>query len=120
MKTIRYYEEIGVLPLPERSSSGYRMYDEPVVDRLHFIRASQSVGFTLGEIREIVTFRDQGDAPCAHVLDLLHRHREECVERIKELRHVEGELGSLVQRAMSLRPEDCTTKGVCHLIPQTA
>lgn len=120
IKTIRYYEEIGALACPERSPSGYREYDPEVIDRLRFIRASQSVGFTLGEIREIVAYRERGDVPCAHVLDLLVRHREECAKRIAELQGAERELDSLVLRAAHLRPEDCSPDSVCHLIPRAA
>ena len=120
IKTIRYYEEIGVLPNPSRAPSGYREYDPEVIDRLRFIRASQSVGFTLGEIREIVAYRDRGDVPCAHVLDLLRRHREDCAKRIAELQEAEQALDALVTRAAHLRQEDCSPEGVCHLIPRAA
>ena len=118
VKTIRYYEEIGVLPVPDRSSSGYRVYDADIIDRLQFIRASQSVGFTLSEIREIVDFRDRGDAPCAHVLSLLLRHCDEYKKKIADLRQAEKVLVTLVQRAQSLQPEDCSPEGICHLIPR--
>ena len=117
IKTIRYYEEIGVLPVPDRSSSGYRVYDVDIIDRLQFIRASQSVGFTLSEIREIVDIRDRGDTPCAHVLSLLLHHRDEFKKKIDDLRHAEKVLVTLVQRAQSLQPQDCSPEGICHLIP---
>ena len=96
IKTIRYHEEIGVLAPPARSPSGYREYDPDVIDRLRFVRASQSIGLSLGEIREIVAYRERGEVPCAHVLD------------------------QLVRRASRLRPEDCSVDSVCHLIPKTA
>lgn len=118
IKTIRYYEEIGVLPSPQRSPSGYREYEPVVIDRLRFVRASKSVGFTLGEIREIVAYGDRGEVPCAHVLDLLRRHREECAKRIAELQEVEQSLDALVERAAHLREEDCSPETVCHLIPR--
>jgi hypothetical protein len=51
-KTIRYYEDIGVIPEPHRTSSGYRDYGEGALDRLRFIKAAQAVGFSLGEIRK--------------------------------------------------------------------
>lgn len=53
-KTLRYYEEIGLLTRPDRTSSCYRSYSIAVLDRLGFIRAAQAVGLTLGEIREVV------------------------------------------------------------------
>src|SRR5439155_15385825 len=59
-KAIRYYEDIGLLPPPERTASGYRDYAASVVDRLAFIRAAQAVGLSLGEIRGVVALRDEG------------------------------------------------------------
>ena len=120
IKTIRYYEEIGVLAAPRRSPSGYREYNPDVIDRLRFVRASQSIGLSLGEIREIVAYRDRGEVPCAHVLDLLRRRTKEVAERIAELEKASDVLDRLVARASSLRPEDCSADGVCHLIPKTA
>jgi DNA-binding transcriptional MerR regulator len=118
VKTIRYYEEIGVLAEPRRSASKYRDYEPEVVERLRFIRAGQAVGLSLGEIREIVVFRDRGEVPCAHVLDLLRRRSREIDERIVELQHARSVLDGLVSRARRLRPEDCSPSSVCHLIPK--
>lgn len=120
IKTIRYHEEIGVLAAPARSPSGYREYDPDVIDRLRFVRASQSIGLSLGEIREIVAYRDRGEVPCAHVLDLLRRRTKEVAERIEELEKARDVLDRLVTRASRLRPEDCSADSVCHLIPKTA
>ncbi|MGH3981421.1 MAG: MerR family transcriptional regulator [Pseudonocardiaceae bacterium] len=61
-KTIRYYEDIGVLHAPPRAPSGYRDYSDDAAPRLRFVRAAQSVGLTLGEIREVLAFRDRGEA----------------------------------------------------------
>jgi DNA-binding transcriptional MerR regulator len=62
---------------PRRTPSGYRDYDESAVSRLQFIRAVQAVGLTLGEIREIVAFRDRGEVPCEHVSALIHQRADE-------------------------------------------
>lgn len=62
-EAIRYYERVGVLTPPARTASGYRDYDEVALDRLSFVRAAQAVGLTLGQIREVVAFRDWGGAP---------------------------------------------------------
>lgn len=118
IKTIRYYEEIGVLSAPPRTASGYRDHGEEVVNRLRFIRASQSIGLTLGEIRGIVAFREQGEVPCAHVLDLLRNKARDIDVRIAELKQARAVLRGLVSRARDLRPEDCSPESVCHLIPR--
>jgi len=118
VKTIRYYEEIGVLAEPRRSESGYRDYEPEVVERLRFIRASQAFSLSLGEIREIAAYRDRGEVPCAHVLDLLRRRSREIDERIAELQQARSVIDALVSRARKLRPEDCSPSSVCHLIPK--
>jgi DNA-binding transcriptional MerR regulator len=65
-KAIRFYEEQGVLPRPQRTASGYRTYGEEDLARLHFVRAAQNAGFSLREIARLIAVRDgrrsQGDA----------------------------------------------------------
>ena len=87
---MRYYERIGVLPAPSRSTSGYRDYRPDALDRLGFIRASQAVGLSLGEIRQVVALRDRGETPCDHVYQLLQRRTAELDERIDELQAPEA------------------------------
>jgi MerR family transcriptional regulator, copper efflux regulator len=115
-KALRYYEQIGILTPPARTPSGYRSYDEAALGRLGFVRAGQAVGLTLGEIRQIIAFRDNGQAPCAHVTELLQRHAAELDARIRELQQLRGELRQLAERAATLDPEDCPPERVCHII----
>lgn len=115
-KTIRYYEDIGLLPAPARLGSGYRDYEPSTLDRLAFIRAAQAVGLSLGEIRGIVALRDEGQTPCGHVLDLLRSRAAELDRRIAELRTLRGELNRLVTRAEALDPADCDPGRICHLV----
>jgi MerR family copper efflux transcriptional regulator len=115
-KAIRYYEQIGILTPPARTTSGYRTYDQTALGRLGFVRAAQALGLTLGEIRQIITFRDGGQAPCAHVTELLQRRAAELEGRIAELQQLRGELQHLAQRAAALDPKQCTPERVCHII----
>ncbi len=115
-KTIRYYEDIGLLSPPERNPSGYRDFDGSAMDRLAFIRAAQAVGLSLGEIRGIVALRDAGETPCGHVLELLRVRSAEVDRRIAELRSLRSELHRLEQRAKGLDPAGCDPRRVCHLI----
>jgi DNA-binding transcriptional MerR regulator len=66
-KTIRYYEDIGLLPKPQRTVSGYRLYEAADVERLSFIGKAKAIGLTLEEIREISDARPDGQRPCEHV-----------------------------------------------------
>ena len=115
-RTIRHYERIGVLPAPERTESGYRLYTEDALARLAFVRAAQTVGLTLGEIREVIAFRDRGEAPCGHVLALVERRAAEPAGRIAEMQRLRVELRSLAERARTLDPADCAEDDVCHII----
>ncbi|MGH9117668.1 MAG: heavy metal-responsive transcriptional regulator [Acidimicrobiales bacterium] len=116
VKTIRYYEDIGVVDPPERTSSGYRDYDAPAIDRLAFIRAAQAVGLTLGEIGQVVALRERGQTPCTHVVELLERRADEMGQRIIELQRLEGDLRRLAARAHGLDPAECDPQRVCHVI----
>lgn len=116
-KAIRFYEEQGLLQPAARTASGYRTYTEEALDRLAFVRASQALGITLGELREVIAFRDRGQTPCAHVAALLKRKAEEVDARIAEMVRLRGVLHDLRHRARDLRPEDCQDSTVCHLIP---
>jgi MerR family copper efflux transcriptional regulator len=115
-KTLRYYERIGVLSAPSRSASGYRDYRPDVLDRLGFIRAGQAIGLSLGEIRQVVAFRERGEAPCDHVYKLLQQRTAELSERIDDLQRLRRELQALTKRARRMNPADCNPRGVCHLI----
>jgi len=74
------------------------------------------VGLTLGEIRQIIGFRDRGQTPCAHVATLLQRRAAELNARIAELERIRGDLEQLAQRARSLDPNDCAPASICHVI----
>ena len=116
VKTIRYYDRIGVLRPAERSESGYRLYGVDALDRYRFVRAAQAVGLRLGEIREIIALRDGGETPCGFVVDLIGRRAAELDARIAELVALRDELRSLDRRARRLDPRRCDPRLVCHVI----
>jgi len=116
-KTIRYYESVGVLPLPKRSDNGYRIYDVNDIERIRFVMGLRHLGFTLGDISEILAMRDRREAPCRVVLDLLNEKAEEVSERIKELVHLEEELRNLHSIGSTYPTNDIDGKAcVCHLV----
>jgi MerR family copper efflux transcriptional regulator len=117
---LRYYEQLGLLPAPRRTESGYRMYGEDAVDRLAFIRAAQAVGLTLAEVRQVLGVRDAGEAPCRVVTDLVEHRHAEVKAKVAELRGLERELAALRARAAELHPRDCDPSGICHVIPAVA
>ena len=78
-QTIRYYEDIGVLPEAVRLPNGYRNYDDTVMKRLSFIRDAQTSGLSLSEIQMVLEMKDQGESTCGHVIGMLEQHLGEVV-----------------------------------------
>ncbi|MGH1504395.1 MAG: heavy metal-responsive transcriptional regulator [Acidimicrobiales bacterium] len=115
-KTIRYYEQIGLLPEPDRSPSGYRLYDERAVDRLGFVRDAQASGLTLAEIGSVLELKDAGATSCEHTRALLERHLTDLDAQIERLQAARIELASLAERAASLDPSGCTDPDRCQVI----
>ena len=113
--TIRYYEEIGLLPKPARSSAGYRRYTDATVEELRFIRKGQAIGFSLDEIRGILRLARSGRQPCGHVLSLAHQHVAALEERIQRLQTFKESLAGTL--ATWEQPDRATTCGpLCDFI----
>jgi DNA-binding transcriptional MerR regulator len=117
-KTIRFWEDRGLLPDPARTSSGYRDYDLGIVERLAFIRHAQSAGFTLEQVRQVLDIGDSGDAPCRHVATLIRERLAQVEARIEELDTARSRLRVLARRAAAQDPADC--EGYCSIIDARA
>lgn len=102
-KTVRYYEDIGVLPPSQRSESGHRVFGHHDLERLTFVRTAQRLGFSLDEIREVLAFRDRNEQPCAFVLDTLTQKVSQLDQRIAEMSALRDQLVQLQQAAQRLR-----------------
>ncbi|MFV1858839.1 MAG: heavy metal-responsive transcriptional regulator [Anaerolineales bacterium] len=116
-KTIRYYEEIGLLPEPKRTVSGYRQYAAPDLERIDFIRRARTLELSLDEIGEVLSFRDQDEAPCPYVLHLIADKIEQVERKIEDLRELRRELRDLHAEAAALPLDTLAAKGhLCHII----
>ena len=113
-KTIRYYEEIGVLPPPQRTPTGYRRYTAATRERLQFIVQAKAVGLTLGEIRDILTLKHTGQIPCPHVLALVAEKIAAIDVQLRTLGDMRRELVTL--QAVTPR----SNAGVCGIIEHAA
>ncbi|MGK5531108.1 MerR family DNA-binding protein [Streptomyces sp. URMC 129] len=92
-KTVRFYEQAGLLPEPPRTPSGYRDYPPEFADRLVFIRGAQAAGLTLAEIRDVLAVGDSGQTPHGPAAELI----------ATRLRAVESRLADLVRTRDTLR-----------------
>ena len=114
-EAVRYYERVGLLAEPNRTPSGYRTYDESVLERLRFIRSAQTVGFSLGEIGEILALRDNGETPCNHVRSLITKHADDLQQRIADLQAMQVDLERLAKIATS-GPKPGQEATHCHIL----
>ena len=115
-KTIRYYEQIGLLPEPARTATGYRAYDEAGVERLAFIRDAQNSGLSLAEIASVLELKEAGATSCQHTRSLLDRHIGELEGQIERLRQTHATLVAMADRAAALDPSTCTDPNRCQVI----
>lgn len=102
--TIRYYERIGVLPPPDRTSGAHRRYGPAALDRLQFIQGAQRLGLRLEEITDLLAVRDTGACSCEPAEHLLRHRIEEVDAEIARLNELRAQLGGMLS---ALPAEDC-------------
>ena len=108
LQTIRYYEREGLLPKPPRLPSGYRMFPETAVRRVRFIKRAQELGFSLTEIRDLLSLREDGGAGAQDVRDRAKAKIAEIDEKICALRAMKDALNRLAERCPGCGPlTDC-------------
>ncbi len=97
-ETIRYYEKLGLLPAPPRSTGGHRIYDETHSRRLSFIRRCRDLGFALNQISGMLELVDGGNYTCAEVRQRTQAHLDEVQGRLADLRRMEKTLRGMVAK----------------------
>lgn len=91
-KAVRLWESKGLLPPADRTEAGYRLFEEPDVDILRFIRQAKALDLTLGEIKEVLDLQQAGGVPCDRVIQLLDAHVAEIDRTIGELSRLRATL----------------------------
>ncbi len=104
LETIRYYEREGLIPVPPRKTSGHRAYPQNAALRLRFIKRVQELGFTLSEIRELLTLRAEPDQDCSQVCEQAQEKLCEVRAKIRNLQAIEQALQHLTEGCSGNRP----------------
>ncbi|HEV8440734.1 MAG TPA: MerR family transcriptional regulator [Methylomirabilota bacterium] len=99
-KTIRYYEQVGVLPLPGRTASGYRQYTEQGIQQVRFVRRARALGLSLDQLKALTVALDGGSrtAMRPRLLRLVAQHLSTVRRRIRELGSLERQLAQARRR----------------------
>ena len=107
LETIRYYEKIGMMPEPPRTEAGYRIYDDLHVKRLRFILRARALGFSLDEVRGLLTLVDCRTQTCAEVKERTERHLADVRAKIAELKRIERVLADTAGKCSGDEVPDC-------------
>jgi Cu(I)-responsive transcriptional regulator len=107
VETIRYYERIGLLPAPARTSGNYRAYGAEHLGRLSFVRRARDLGFSIGQVRELLGLADQRSRSCAGVDAIARQHLIEVERKIADLRAMHRELSTIIDRCGRGAIADC-------------
>ena len=114
VQTIRYYEEIGLLPAPERSNGNQRLYTQAHVDRLLFIRHARELGFSIDAVRDLLALSDHPDRSCQQA-DLLARAQvADITSRIERLETLRRELNRMIAACAGDTVADCRILSALH------
>jgi DNA-binding transcriptional MerR regulator len=114
IKTIRYYEELGLLKSSARTEGGFRLFNSDVLERLHFIKRAQSLGLSLSEIKEFLNVHDGGELPCEHIKIKLEDKVKAIDEQIQQLLILRQELQGLLS-GWEIRPDNSHAT-ICPII----
>ncbi len=109
--TMRYYERIGLVEPEDRSHGNYRLYGEDSLRKVKFIRAAQSIGFTLDDVKALLAAPDSNASSCREVQTLVEERLAQVSQRLKDLRHVQRMLKSSLEKCKETERADC-----CHVI----
>ncbi|KLK94775.1 MerR family transcriptional regulator [Microvirga vignae] len=105
--TIRYYEQVGLMPAPPRTEGKQRRYGPAEVSRLNFIRHARELGFEVEAIRELLALNENPDQSCAEADRIARRHMIEVERRIEQLTALRTELQRMINECSHGRVGEC-------------
>ena len=105
--TIRYYEQVKMLPPPPRTASGRRVYDATHLRTLAFIRRARELGFSLEEIRALIRLGGPEKATCREVREIAAHHLEDIRAKLSDLKKLERLLAKTVAQCSGRMAPDC-------------
>lgn len=107
LETIRYYEDIKLMLEPARTQSGHRLYSIDDQRRLRFILRSRELGFSIDEIRSLLSLVDSGDFTCGEIHALTLEHLASVSQKIKDLRKLERTLKTIAAKCADSNAPEC-------------
>lgn len=107
IETIRYYEQQNLMPEPPRTNGGHRLYSEDMLARLQFIRRSRELGFSMEEIRDLLSLVDGEQVSCERVKSMAESHLRDIRAKIADLKRMQSTLSDLASHCSGDDVPDC-------------
>ncbi|MEQ8441290.1 MAG: helix-turn-helix domain-containing protein [Alphaproteobacteria bacterium] len=107
VQTIRYYEEVGLIPSPDRSSGNQRVYEQDHVERLRFVKHARELGFSIASIRDLLSLSDVPDQSCSAADSIARDQLVQVEQRLERLRILKLELERMIEQCDGGRIKDC-------------
>ncbi len=107
VQTIRYYEELGLIPAPDRTQGGQRRYDAHHISRLSFIRHARALGFSLAQVRDLLALADDPSRDCSAADSIARAHLRAVKAKIAALNSLKKELGRMVDQCTGKSTSEC-------------
>ncbi len=98
LETVRFYERIRLMPPPARTASGHRAYEEAHIQRLAFIRRARELGFSIEQIRALLSLTEPNRASCGEVREIARRHLDDVRAKLADLTRLERILAKTISR----------------------
>lgn len=117
LETVRYYEQVGLLPQPLRTTGGYRDYRPEEVGRLRFIVRGRELGFSLKAIRSLLRLAEKADLSCQEVDELARQHLQDIQTKLEDLRRMASELERVIDSCSGGERGQCTILDTLHQPP---
>lgn len=111
VSTVRYYERARLLAPKGRTGANYRVYDDQSLARLRFIRTAQRIGFTLEDVRRLLSIQDRGGSASRDVQGIISARMAEIDSRLRDLRNVRQVLGKMLYQCRKSE-----TQGRCYVM----
>ncbi len=105
-KTLRYYDDIGLV-VPDRRENGYRDYDDQTIQKLAFLKRARQLGFSIDDCRQLISLYEDKGRASADVKTLAEKHLVEVDKRLEELQHLRDTLSHLVHSCRGDNRPDC-------------
>jgi DNA-binding transcriptional MerR regulator len=115
-QAIRFYERLGLIEKPQRTSAGYRVYSDATLEQVQFIKDAQRLGFSLEEIREVIRLKYSGQSPCDCVRKMLNGKLRELKDRIKQIDQMQREIATCLRVSRNRGPLPHIVSLICPIV----